>query len=348
MQENETLEMISAFVLGCMDKENFDLFKEYFEKQGNIHDKKFGEFQNIASLIPTLLDISEPDAKLKDAVAKNVLSYQEEIKAKIRASKTATIYANKKNQQKNDLESSQVNNAAKKPGSPIIEQNSKTNGNTSLEEAKQINNQEGKNFFKNQKPLTLEAYGESLKTQLTNSSKIPWLIFISILVVTIFISGYFIFENNNLNSKISLLNREITSLKADLRKEFEYVKSNKKVLDFLNNNNEVDIINFQPRDNSMDASGKLFISFNKKKALLSAENLPILSPGKIFQLWMITKNISYPLLKFETAHGKKYYSMPAIPYVPKSEVDLIRITVEPDSGSEYPTGTTILFGGFSK
>lgn len=340
-------EMISAFVLGCMDRENYDSFKNYNDNNGKLPLKDFSEFQNIVALIPTLLEISQPDPKLKDLVAKNILSYQEEIKAKIRADKTATISATQSIPgTKTILDSI---DSLKIPEKQSVD---KTGIEENIEKKNKVGTESVKHpvrseIPRNKKPLTLESTDKSHLSESSKSSKTVWYIFLLVLVITIAASIYFYISKSNLENKTADLNREIILLKADMRKGNEYIKTNKKIVDFLDYDN-LDIINLQKKDNSIDASGKLLISFSKKEALLDAENLPILAYGKVFQLWLITKNISYPLLKFTPAQGEKFYSMPKLPYVPRSEVDLIRITVEPDSGSEYPTGNTILFGGFSK
>ena len=345
-------EMISAFVLGCIDRENFDNFKNYNDNNGKLPLNDFSEFQIIVSLIPALLETSKPDPKIKDLVAKNILSYQEDIKAKIRADKTATISSTQSiSGTKTIIES--IDSLKKPVKHPVA----KTNLEEKIETKNEVKSkpvkppvkieQPRKEESRNKKPLTLESEKKANLPEISKSSKTVWYLFLLALIITIAASVYFYIGKNNLENKTAELNREIILLKADMRKGNEYIKTNKKIVDFLDYDN-IDIINLEKRDNSTNVSGKLLIAFSKKEALLDAENLPVLPKGKIFQLWLITKDISYPLLKFTPAQGQKFYSMPKLPYVPKSEVDLIRITVEPDSGSEYPAGNTILFGGFPK
>jgi len=350
-------EMISAFVLGCMNRENYDNFKNYNDNNGKLPLNDFSEFQIMVSLIPTLLETSKPDPKIKDLVAKNILSYQEDIKAKIRADKTATISSTQSIPgTKTIIES--IDSLKKPVKQPVAKTNLEEKiENKNESESKPVKPQVKveqprkeelrKEELRNKKPLTLESEKKANLPEISKSSKTVWYLFLLILIITIAASIYFYIGKNNLKNKTAELNREIILLKADMRKGNEYIKTNKKIVDFLNYDN-IDIINLEKRDNSTNASGKLLIAFSKKEALLDAENLPVLPKGKIFQLWLITKDISYPLLKFTPAQGQKFYSMPKLPYVPKSEVDLIRITVEPDSGSEYPAGNTILFGGFLK
>jgi len=371
MADIEIYEMISAFVLGCMNKENYVLFKDYHDNKGKLPLKYFSELQNIVSLIPVLLEISYPDPKLKDAVAKNILSYQEEIKAKIRAKKTATILTTQNDStKKTSVETSSMKDVANEttksstgtsksksnlPDTPnevdaksnLEKKSAEKNDNSKNKTEKKFDLYSKGNRHKVKKQLTLEIDDNKKYSQISHKSKPLLVIFLSILIFTIIAGVYFYVNSNSLRKKVINLNREIILLKADMRKGADYINTNKKIVDFLDYN-ELDIVNLEKKGNSNDASGKLLISFGQKAALLDAENLPILPPGKVFQLWLITKDISYSLLKFIPSQGTKYYTMPKLPYVAKSDIDLIRITVEPDSGSEYPTGNTILFGGFSK
>jgi hypothetical protein len=76
-------EMIAAFSVGCMDKQNFVQFKEYMQQDGELPDGEMGELQNIVAMIPIILDIEIPHTSIKDKVAKRLIEIKDEIKAKI-------------------------------------------------------------------------------------------------------------------------------------------------------------------------------------------------------------------------------------------------------------------------
>lgn len=76
-------EMIAAFSVGCMDKQNFIQFKEYMQQDGELPEGEMGELQNIVAMIPIILDIEIPHPSIKDKVAKRLIDIKDEIKAKI-------------------------------------------------------------------------------------------------------------------------------------------------------------------------------------------------------------------------------------------------------------------------
>src|ERR1017187_10859161 len=74
-------DLIYAYSLGCLDNEELQLFREHFDSGEELNNQKLGEFQNLASLLPTLLTIEIPDPQLKDNVAKKLYRLKDEIKA---------------------------------------------------------------------------------------------------------------------------------------------------------------------------------------------------------------------------------------------------------------------------
>ena len=59
-------QMISAFATGCLDRDNFIQFKKYIQKGGDVPPGEIGEQQNVMSLIPAILEIEQPDEKIKE------------------------------------------------------------------------------------------------------------------------------------------------------------------------------------------------------------------------------------------------------------------------------------------
>src|ERR1039458_3437788 len=74
-------DLIYAYSLGCLDNEELQLIREHFDSGEELNNQKLGEFQNLASLLPTLLTIEIPDPQLKDNVAKKLYRLKDEIKA---------------------------------------------------------------------------------------------------------------------------------------------------------------------------------------------------------------------------------------------------------------------------
>ena len=75
-------QMISAFATGCLDRDNFIQFKKYIQKGGEVPRGEIGEQQNVMALIPTILEIEQPDEIIKEQVAKKIIEIQEKIKTR--------------------------------------------------------------------------------------------------------------------------------------------------------------------------------------------------------------------------------------------------------------------------
>lgn len=82
MDKDTAAEMIQAKALGALDKnDNKELF-EYLNLGGEFPWKEFGEYQNLTSLLPIILELNVPDAKVKDKVAKRIYDAIAEQKAR--------------------------------------------------------------------------------------------------------------------------------------------------------------------------------------------------------------------------------------------------------------------------
>lgn len=78
----EHKELLYAFSLGCLSKDDFDLFVSILENGEQFAYEELGEFQNLAALLPAILNIENPAPEVKDKVARKLYRLQEEIKSK--------------------------------------------------------------------------------------------------------------------------------------------------------------------------------------------------------------------------------------------------------------------------
>jgi hypothetical protein len=74
-------DLIYAYSLGCLDHEEHQKFVEYFYSGEEFNFLELGEYQNLASLLPSILTIETPDPQLKDKVAKKLYYLKDEIRA---------------------------------------------------------------------------------------------------------------------------------------------------------------------------------------------------------------------------------------------------------------------------
>lgn len=82
----EAAELIYAGVLGCLDRADQTKLTEYINSRGEL-PPNMGEFQNIAALLPIILQAESPDPQLKDKVARKLYRIKDEIRAKAAADK---------------------------------------------------------------------------------------------------------------------------------------------------------------------------------------------------------------------------------------------------------------------
>jgi anti-sigma-K factor RskA len=90
------------------------------------------------------------------------------------------------------------------------------------------------------------------------------------------------------------------------------------------------------------AAGYAFWSPSRRVLLFSAANLPALSPGRQYQLWVIPKGgkpVSAGMLNFDQ-RGRVI----ALADSPNADPGTVAVTEEPAGGVPQPTGPIVLFG----
>ncbi|MBZ0200529.1 MAG: anti-sigma factor [Ignavibacteriaceae bacterium] len=78
----ESKNLIHAYSLGCLGKENFDEMVSIIDKKELFEYQELGEYQNLAALLPAILNMEMPSSEVKDKVAMKLYSLQEELKKK--------------------------------------------------------------------------------------------------------------------------------------------------------------------------------------------------------------------------------------------------------------------------
>lgn len=79
----EASDLIYAGVLGCLDLADQTKLNEYISSGGEL-PPNMGELQNIAAMLPIILQAEMPDPELKDKVARKLYRIKDEIRAKIK------------------------------------------------------------------------------------------------------------------------------------------------------------------------------------------------------------------------------------------------------------------------
>ncbi len=364
----DVYEMISAFALGCMDVANFIQFKKYVQSGGYLPPKELGELQNVVSLIPTVLELDIPDPKLKDNVAKKLLSYKNEIKEKILKQKVETSAADEPDNKEKKItekpaqpeKTTEIKQAQpektveekiaqpeevveKKP--PVIPEKKKVKAAKKPNAEKPQRKKEGRKIHEKKLPLDYNAQTELMMEK----RSAPWaLILLFVMLIAAGIATVFFYQQaGDLKAKALRLTNSLNNLKSDLRKQSEFISTNKAIIDFLKKK-DVEVVNLVGSGNSSEASGKLFLSFSEGKGLLKVDNLPNLDSNKVYHCWFVGKNESFDILKLDGENFNGVHDIPKLPYVDRKEIRLIRITDENNHGNQRPEGNTFLYGAFSR
>lgn len=349
MAERIIQEMISAYAAGCMDKENFEQFRNYKDSRGELPEGELGELQNLMALIPTILEPEQPNPKLKNRVAKRLMSLQEEIKGKIKQQKQQTseqkrtvdknienVYFGKEpSQEKPPIEAEEANKISHQPEQkPAYDYY-----NTQPGQARSERDTEDVSSQKPEPPSTERKKQPVFST----GNKIVFGI-LFLMLAGVILGFYFI--NKSANERVENLKAEVQNLKAEVTEANDFVNDYRELIEFFNFNN-ISVIDLRGSDKNPSSSGKLLMSFSAREALLKLNNMPPLRIDQVYQLWMITEDNSYSLGTFKPTRDEKYIKIKSFPYVMKENINLFRVTKEPMEGSPAPEGATFLFGAIN-
>jgi Anti-sigma-K factor rskA, C-terminal len=80
--KNDYYEFLYAYSLGCLDKDDLINLKNFLDTNEDYYWQELGEFQNLSSLLPSILPVEKPGPEVKDKVARKLYRIRNEIKTK--------------------------------------------------------------------------------------------------------------------------------------------------------------------------------------------------------------------------------------------------------------------------
>lgn len=365
MANDPIYEMIAAFAVGCMDKDNFVQFKDYFSSGGEMPQNELGDLQNIVSMIPVILDLEHPDPAIKDSIAKKLIGLKDEIKTRIRDEKKQTTQTFE-----HKPTFTETRAGAGKTFATELNEESKTDSKQTL------------SFLKT-KPVTRITKGEFINTSISDDRKhgatviesvlpeqpqtlfpkqqqpvLPpqqpqekpagglagWLAVILTLLLFTIVGYYTYVSVGETNNKIEELERSITSMKSDLTTSNNFVSNYISLIEFFNNR-DVAVVNLSSVNVNDKASARIFFAFDQKEGLIQFKNARTLPPNQGYQVWVVSKNQSYSLGVYLPNAGE-YLRLSSFPFLPKEQIDKIRITIESNTGSPTPSIDSYMEGTF--
>lgn len=351
MADEQIKEMISAYAAGCLDVDNFINFKEYLTGDGDLPHYELGELQNVMALLSISMDLEQPPAALKSNVAKKLISLKGEIKAKLKAEKN-TIDQEMTGfekaaitQFKETKDDYPVEQEVKKP----LKQEKPEKTSLPLEDREKNKSVDSKTEPQKEKTEKNQYYMEDveLKTKTARRSKLGFLI--SVISVILIISlAYYTYDNTiKTKEQIDQINLALKETKAEAEEAKNFIDEHKKLLNFFTYK-DIAVVNFEKQSKFTGASAKLFISFERTLGLLMITNLPELIQGEMYQLWLVSRGRSYPVISFIPKKTTNYINISELPGIKRSDIDMFRITTEKKPNPDLPGGNVVLIGGFAK
>ena len=89
MEKKKIIDLIKLEVLGCINEKDSAALQSSKETDADFPWKELGDYQNLAALLPSALELEFPKSELKDRVAVKLYSIRDEIKTKLDAKKAA-------------------------------------------------------------------------------------------------------------------------------------------------------------------------------------------------------------------------------------------------------------------
>ncbi|HKI79569.1 MAG TPA: anti-sigma factor [Ignavibacteriaceae bacterium] len=119
MADKIEYELLYAYTLGCLDQDELINLRSLREANEEFPLQELGEFQNLSSLLPSILKLETPAPEVKDKVARKLYRIRNEIKAKRdRLKKEETLTEQETTAEENIAESTTVETSVEKEDKP--------------------------------------------------------------------------------------------------------------------------------------------------------------------------------------------------------------------------------------
>ena len=96
--ENLYYDLLHAYAIGCLDQKDLNILNEYLDTGGEFFWQELGEYQNVAALLPSILNIEAPGIELKDKVARKLYRIRNEKRTKAPEEKPGAVINEEKNE----------------------------------------------------------------------------------------------------------------------------------------------------------------------------------------------------------------------------------------------------------
>ncbi len=422
----ETLkEMMSAYVTGCLDNANLVQFLDYIESGGKINKDELGELQNVAAMIPIILEMENPPASLQSKIFQQIPDNEKPVKTITKSKKAhlREVLESKRKEaevekKKDDLEieipeevsfknTTKKKKVVEKPEDKIQqdplakESTEKVTVKTSVkydetneqisESAESGKSQEDSepifvpkdNKIKKKKITvgktenSLEEYPHvTVKETIRKTMIVPptdlfpsqtekiiptdeceenngtlqntlvaKIVTASSILIAIILLVLYYSTKSELTEKVTGLQKEKNVLQSEVNSKDDFISSNLPLIESFNQKDLI-VVPLAGTEDKGTYSARILLSPSSRRGVLQFLKTPDISPNESLQLWLISKGLSYSVGIFHPKSGQKFYQLNKLPHLPFDEIEMFRITKEPASGSEFPSGNTLYFGAF--
>jgi RNA polymerase sigma-70 factor (ECF subfamily) len=329
---------IIPYSLGSLDKEDLLRFKEFhipFSQENLSGDensalKELGEYQNLVSLLPAILNFEDPPVHIKNSIAKKLYRMREEVRSmrlsEVENLKSANSIEDRESEvvpveEVTTLEKTEVLTKQVQSGENGILETQILQGEETTDIKQEDTRKENKyledsfNGFEEVKPRTLERddedeYNEEngernyLEHRVYVKEK-TYVGLITIVLIFIFIVvgviAYMLYKEKTdaYEFEINRLNQRIDNIITENKNRIEFTG-----LTTLNNSQTLTL---NPTYVDSSSNGKIIYSQKDKRGYLHIFYLPPLAENRAYQLWGNISGEFISLLVFRPSRRAEYY-----------------------------------------
>jgi hypothetical protein len=275
-------DLLYAYSLGCLDSDDYQELINFLNNGEEFNPQDLGEYQNLVSLLPSILPIEIPDPQLKDNVARKLYSLKDVIPSKRIKNDPSVENEENLSMPIKEVGNSKLDNPQDHIDEPIISDVS--NVYSSIKESE---------FPKDNYDIekTVETSGNLIdekKDSLYNYPPFPIkkknsFVFVGILLVILLIAGI-IFTYFSFSSETNMLNNQVVTLKNEVSHLNNRIINNQEIKELLQSPN-VQVINLRGTNLNPNGSGKILFDSTKGEVYLQISQIPIIPEDKTYQLW---------------------------------------------------------------
>ncbi len=343
--KNESIEMIYPYVLGCLSiEEHLETFVK-FKSAEPFPWKTFGDYQNLVSLLPVILDLEMPSLKLKEKIINNV--------SNLKSDSMVRQYRNDKSKYEpvpsvtsrfkieSDKESKNITTRVKYDRIESL-----TETQEKIERRKRsVEDFERVTPFKPEEKkldaLLIDIPDEVLASQNEFEKKRSYASIMIIALIVVFIASavmaYLFYNDRTLyyENQIEKLNTRLNAIITE--------NQNRPIIPGLGDLRNPQNIRLENTGESLLSDGYIIFSLEDKKGYLNILSLPILDSESAYQLWGNFNGNFISLGVFKVSSGPEYYPFTIPEFATGDPIEFFVVESQ-DTGSKSPGSKVYLKG----